>query len=227
MRKAERLFQLVTLLRGRKQVLTAESIASSLNVSVRTIYRDIQALCSSGVPIDGEAGVGYRLSPSFSLPPVMFDEKEVTALILALKMVKAHSDSILSQGANKAEDKILAILPERMKATINSLPYHVPDFSNSREETKWHTVLRESCIQRNRIVVTYTDSKEKKTERELWPLGLLFWGPSWTLIAWCALRQDYRNFRLDRFLEIKKLDEQYPVNCGYSVEHYCEINGYC
>lgn len=224
MRKAERLFQLITLLRGRRQVLTAESIAKSLQVSVRTVYRDIQALCLSGVPIDGEAGVGYRLNPNFEIPPVMFNQEEITALMLALKMVKGHSDPILSQGASQAQAKILSILPEQIKESIDDLPYYVPDFSNYREETKWHTLLRQACMSRNKIEVSYSDKDKKQTKRILWPLGLIFWGSSWTLLSWCQLRSDYRSFRLDRFESLSKLDEVYPADSGYSVEHYFETN---
>ena len=224
MRKAERLFQLITLLRGRRQVLTADSIAGSLQVSVRTVYRDIQALCLSGVPIEGEAGVGYRLNPSFEIPPVMFNEEEVTALTLALKMVKGHSDPILSRGASQAEAKILSILPEAVKESIDDFPYYVPDFSDYREETKWHALLREACMDRNKIEVSYYDAQKKQTKRILWPLGLIFWGASWTLLSWCELRDDYRSFRLDRFALIDKLDLYYPADSGYSVKHYFEIN---
>jgi len=220
MRKAERLFQLVTLLRGRKQVLTADSIASSLQVSVRTVYRDIQALSLSGVPIEGEAGVGYRLSPHFDIPPIMFNQEEITALMLALKMVRGHSDPILSQGAIQAQDKILNIIPEHVKATIDKLPYYVPDFSSYRKETQWQTSLREACINRFKILVHYSDKEGEDTKRTLWPLGLMFWGNSWTLLSWCELRSDYRNFRLDRFNTLEVLDDIYPKDDKISVGHY-------
>lgn len=224
MRKAERLFQLVTLLRGRKQILTAEFIAKSLQVSVRTVYRDIQALSLSGVPIEGEAGVGYRLSSSFNIPPIMFNEEEITALMLALQMVKGHSDEILSHGASRAEEKILSIIPDNVKKTIDELPYYVPDFTTYREDTKWHTLLREACIDRQKVLVTYKDKLEAKTNRVLCPLGLMFWGQSWTLLSWCELRNDYRNFRLDRFSTISKLEEYFPKSEELSVEHYLKIN---
>ncbi|OUR95392.1 hypothetical protein A9Q84_16285 [Halobacteriovorax marinus] len=220
MRKAERLFQLVTLLRGRRQILTAEVIAKSLHVSVRTVYRDIQALSLSGVPIEGEAGVGYRLSSSFNIPPVMFNQEEITALSLALKMVKGHSDEVLSRGAASAEDKILSIIPDNVREVIDKLPYYVPNFSNYREETKWHTLLREACLMHQKVLVTYKDQNDVQTNRTLWPLGLMFWGQSWTLLSWCELREDYRNFRLDRFNSLEKLEEQFPQSEDISVSHY-------
>jgi predicted DNA-binding transcriptional regulator YafY len=227
MRKAERLFQLVTLLRGRKQVLTAEAIAESLNVSVRTIYRDIQSLSLSGVPIEGEAGVGYRLSSSFDIPPVMFTQSEMTAIMLALKMVRGHSDPILSKGAEQAQDKLLSVLPEKVLGPINELPYYVPDFSGYKEETKWHPVLRECCLEKRKILVSYTDRKDEQSYRKLLPLGLMFWGPSWTLLAWCELRADYRSFRLDRFNKIETLNETFEDETDKSVAHFYEIHGYC
>ncbi len=220
MRKAERLFQLVTLLRGKNQIVTADRIAKSLQVSVRTVYRDIQALSLSGVPIEGEAGVGYRLSSSFDIPPVMFTEKEITALMLALQMVKGHSDPILSQGANLAEDKILSILPDKVKDTIDNLPYYVPDLSRHKEETKWHPLLRESCLSHHKVKIIYTDKNDNETKRLVWPLGLMFWGQSWTLLAWCELRSNYRNFRLDRFKELKVIGEKFPTCDNISVQNY-------
>jgi len=156
----------------------------------------------------------------------MFNEEEITALMLALKMVKGHSDEVLSLGASRAEEKILSIIPESVKQTIDELPYYVPDFSNFREETKWHTFLRESCLDRQKIIVTYTDKSEAETSRILWPLGLMFWGQSWTLLSWCELREDYRNFRLDRFNSLTKLDEFFTKSDKISVAHYFKINNY-
>ena len=227
MRKAERLFQIISLLRGRRKVLTADSIAENLGVSVRTIYRDIQALSLSGVPIEGEAGVGYRLGYNFEIPPIMFSEQEMTAMVLALKMVKGHSDEVLSIGANTALEKIVSVVPEKIKNLIELLPYYVPKFSDYREETKWHTQLRDASMNKTKVSVHYQDGKGNTSERVLCPLGLMYWGSSWTLLAHCELRDDYRNFRLDRFIEMKMLDENFVTSETMCVDHYLEINNCC
>ena len=227
MRKAERLFQIISLLRGRRKVLTAESIAEDLGVSVRTIYRDIQALSLSGVPIEGEAGVGYRLGHSFEIPPIMFSEQEMTALVLALKMVKGHSDEVLSIGANTALKKIVSVVPEKAKNVIDLLPYYVPKFQDYRKETQWHTQLREASMDKKKVSVHYEDGKGETSERTLLPLGLMYWGSTWTLLAHCELRSDYRNFRLDRFLEITILQDNFETSDTMCVEHYLEINNCC
>jgi predicted DNA-binding transcriptional regulator YafY len=224
MRKAERLFQIISLLRGRRKVLTAESIADDLGVSMRTIYRDIQALSLSGVPIEGEAGVGYRLSHKFEIPPIMFSEQEMTALVLALKMVKGHSDDVLSVGANTALEKIISVVPEKSKSVIDLLPYYVPKSYTYDEETKWHTQLREASMDKKKVNISYQDGKGEMSERVLCPLGLMYWGSTWTLLAFCELRNDYRNFRLDRFKEITMLDDDFTTSSTMSVEHYLEIN---
>lgn len=227
MRKAERLFQIISLLRGRRQVLTANAIAEDLKVSVRTIYRDIQALSLSGVPIEGEAGVGYRLNKSFDIPPIMFNEQEMSALVLALKMVRGHSDDILSVGATTALEKIISVVPEKTKSIIDLLPYYVPKFSDYREETKWHTQLREAAMEKQKVLVTYISKEDKKSQRVLWPLGLMYWGSSWTLVAHCELRNDYRSFRLDRFIELQIIDETFKDNSEISIEKYFKINNFC
>jgi predicted DNA-binding transcriptional regulator YafY len=227
MRKAERLFQIISLLRGRRKVLTAESIAENLGVSVRTIYRDIQALSLSGVPIEGEAGVGYRLSNRFEIPPIMFSEQEMTALVLALKMVKGHSDEVLSIGANTALDKIISVVPEKTKNVIDLLPYYVPKSYTYDEETKWHTQLREASMDKKKVSIHYVDGKGETSERTLCPLGLMYWGSTWTLLAFCELRKDYRNFRLDRFKEITILEDEFEGSDTLSVEHYLKINDCC
>jgi predicted DNA-binding transcriptional regulator YafY len=224
MRKAERLFQIVSLLRGRRQVLTAEFIAENLGVSVRTIYRDIQALSLSGVPIEGEAGVGYRLGNNYNIPPIMFSEQEMSAMILALKMVKGHSDDVLSVGANTALEKIFSVVPEKVRKVADILPYYVPKFADYRNETKWHTQLREAAMNNQKVSVHYEDGNGDTSTRVLWPLGLMYWGSSWTLLAHCELRNDYRNFRLDRFLELTPLEEKFEKADNLSVEHYLEIN---
>ncbi|MEW6562222.1 MAG: YafY family protein [Pseudomonadota bacterium] len=218
MRKSERLFQLVTLLQGRRTAITAEALAEVLEVSLRTVYRDVQALMLSGVPIDGEAGVGYRLRPGFDLPPLMFRSDETTALLVGSRMVQAWTDPALAEAARRAEAKILAVLTPVMRIEISRLPYRIPVFSNGEREV--HGVLRAACEVRQKVEVTYRDAKGEATTRILWPLGLIGWGERWTLLAWCEKRDAYRNFRLDRVENIAVLPVTYPLHPERSLEHY-------
>jgi predicted DNA-binding transcriptional regulator YafY len=218
MRKSERLFQLVTLLQGRRTAMTGQALADALGVGVRTVYRDIQALILSGVPIDGEAGVGYRLRNGFDLPPLMFEMEEVTALLAGSRMVQAWTDPALGEAAKRAEAKILAVLTPTMLNEISRLPYRVPIYANPERET--HGLLRKACELRIKVKVAYRDMKEQETERTLWPLGMVGWGDHWTLLAWCELRDEYRNFRFDRIQRIECLPEHYPHHIERNLEHY-------
>jgi predicted DNA-binding transcriptional regulator YafY len=218
MRKSERLFQLVTLLQGRRTAMTGQVLAEKLGVGVRTVYRDIQALILSGVPIDGEAGVGYRLRKGYDLPPLMFDMDEVTALLVGSRMVQAWTDPALADAAKRAEARILAVLTSDMQSEVSRLPYRIPDYSRPERET--HGLLRRACELRLKVRIVYRDQKEQESERTLWPLGMVGWGDHWTLLAWCELRDEYRNFRFDRILRIDCLPEHYPHHPERNLQHY-------
>lgn len=220
MRKSERLFQLVTLLQGRRTAITGRALAQELGVGVRTVYRDIQALVLSGVPIDGEAGVGYRLRAGFDLPPLMFEMEEITALLVGNRMVQAWTDADLGRAARSAEAKILAVLTTAMRNEVARLPYRIPDFSRAERAT--HGLLRRACELRLKVSITYRDMQEQESERTLWPLGMVGWGDHWTLLAWCEMRDAYRNFRFDRIQHIDCLPEHYPRHPQRNLEHYLD-----
>lgn len=218
MRKSERLFKLVTLLQGRRTAITAQTLAEELGVAMRTVYRDIQALVLSGVPIDGEAGIGYRLRKGFDLPPLMFQAEEVTALLVGSRMVQAWTDPDLAQAAKQAEAKILAALTPQMLINVSRLPYRIPVYE--RGESGTHRLLRVACEGRQKVSITYRDMNGKESARSLWPLGMVGWGDHWTLLAWCELRNEYRNFRFDRIQHIMLLAEYYPQHAERNLEHY-------
>ncbi len=218
MRKSERLFQLVTLLQGRRTAVTGRALAEKLGVGVRTVYRDIQALVLSGVPIDGEAGVGYRLRKGFDLPPLMFEKDEVTALLVGSRMVQAWTDEALAEAARRAEAKILAVLTPATLNEISQLPYRIPNYAYPERET--HGLLRQACERHLKVAITYRDMNGKETDRTLCPLGLVGWGDHWTLLAWCLMREEYRNFRVDRILRIAAIPEHFPYHPQRNIEHY-------
>jgi len=218
MRKSERLYQLVILLQGRRTAITGHALAEKLDVGVRTVYRDIQALVLSGVPIDGEAGVGYRLRKGYDLPPLMFEMEEITALLAGSRMVQAWTDPELAEAAKRAETKILAVLTPQMLNEISRLPYRIPNFF--RPEREVHGLLRKACELRRKVAINYRNMNGENTERTLWPLGMVGWGNRWTLLAWCELRNEYRNFRFDRIQRTEILPEHYSHHPERNLEHY-------
>lgn len=223
MQKSERLFHLLNLLRGRRTVVTAATLAEQLNVSERTIYRDIQSLILSGVPLEGEAGVGYRLQRHFELPPLMFDADEVEALLLGARMVRAWSDQQLAASANSALQKILAVLPCELRERDRQSPLLVPLLEEGQECTVNKQILRTAIAQQQQVQLLYTRADAVQSNRLIEPLGLVFWGKVWTLIAWCQLRHDYRMFRLDRINGLTVSEQQFETNSHKSLNHYLQL----
>ena len=197
MRRADRLFRLVQVLRARR-FATAKSLAEALEVSERTVYRDVQDLSLSGVPIEGEAGVGYRLRRDYDLPPIMFDYEEIEALTAGARMVQAWSSPKLARAAQAALEKIAAALPNDKRIAMERTRLYAPTFHIDKELGKVLDVMREAIVERRRLAFGYRDEGGKASERTVRPLGLYFWGERWTLAAWCEARADFRNFRLDR-----------------------------
>ena len=197
MRRADRLFQIVQYLRGGR-LSTAATLAQRLEVSERTIYRDIADLQGAGVPIDGEAGVGYVMQAGFDLPPLMFSHDEVVALVAGARLVHAWGGAAMARAAQEALIKITAVLPEAERARAEAVQVH----SIARDMTldlRDRLDALETMIDRRHVLsIAYADQHGRVTQRRLRPLGLWFWGNVWTLVAWCELRGDFRMFRLDR-----------------------------
>ncbi len=220
MRKAERLFQLLTTLRGCRYTVTAAHLAETLQVSERTIYRDIQALSLSGVPIEGEAGIGYRLRAGFDIPPLMFTETEIEALVVGARMIQAWADTSMAQAAQQAIDKITAVLPDRLKQSTRQENILVPDFHIDAATTEHLPALRHAIKQQLYIELDYTRADNQRSSRTIRPLGLYFWGNTWTLVAWCELRNDFRHFRLDRINALQTSNNHFKNQAGVSLNEY-------
>ncbi|MEM9641756.1 MAG: YafY family protein [Pseudomonadota bacterium] len=219
-RRADRLFRLVSEMRGRRLAVTAGQLASALEVSPRTIYRDIRDLTSSGVPIAGEAGVGYVLDPGFELPPVMFTRDETLALLLGLQMTQAFTDPALGAAAGAAAVKIRAILDDQALEMLERQPYRIPACFADNTQRARHQVIRQATEQRCKLRIDYVDRLGAASRRIVWPLGLIGWSQRWTLLAWCERREDYRNFRFDRIDTLEALTETYPVRQDRSLADY-------
>jgi predicted DNA-binding transcriptional regulator YafY len=205
MRRADRLFQIVQFIRGRR-LTTAALLAQRLEVSERTIYRDVADLQHQGVPIEGEAGVGYRLGRGFDLPPLMFTADEARALVASVRMAQVWQDPALAQASQVALVKILSVLPPAARAAAQSMAIYAPPIGLEPLVQAHLQTLREAAQDRRTLKVQYRDAKEEVTERILRPLGCFYWGKVWTLAAWCEARNGFRSFRLDRMLQVQRLD---------------------
>ncbi|MEQ8859446.1 MAG: YafY family protein [Pseudomonadales bacterium] len=219
MRPADRLFQIVLSL-GRGKVVTARYLAEHLGVSERTIYRDIQDLVGSGVPIDGEAGVGYRLRRGFQVPPLMFDGAELQALVFGVRVAQAYGDPEMAQAAERVLAKVDAVLPERLRGELDSERLVVPPAPLPPGAAELLGEVREAINGRRRLFLDYRDADGRTTERIVWPLTLLYWGRTWTLGGWCELRQGFRSFRVDRIAGSRTLGSHFPDESGKRLADY-------
>jgi predicted DNA-binding transcriptional regulator YafY len=206
MRRADRLFRIVQLLRRRRTVVTAAQIAGKLEISERTVYRDIRDLIQAGTPIDGEAGVGYRLQPGYDLPPLMFDREEIQALVLGARIVRQIGDPALARASESILSKVATVLPKDLAPLLAEARLFVPNTVNVARSAACLAVAREALVAQRRMWLKYANERGDETERTVRPLGLFYWGRTWTLAAWCELRSGFRNFRLDRVGEVTLRD---------------------
>lgn len=217
MRRADRLFQIIQFLRTRR-VTTAKWLAERLEVSERTIYRDIKDLVLSGVNIEGEAGIGYIVRRGFDLPPLMFSKEEISALTLGARIVESWADPSLATAAQSVLSKIETVLPDDIKNSLEQTRLFAPLTQIRSDVASIMAQVRVAADNNNKIIVKYTRADGVFSERTIWPLGLFFWGSIWTIGAWCELREDFRVFRLDRINNIVTLDEIYPTTAGRTLQ---------
>jgi predicted DNA-binding transcriptional regulator YafY len=217
MRRADRLFQLVNVLRRRRTATTATHLAERLGVSTRTVYRDIRDLILAGTPIDGEAGVGYRIRAGYDLPPLMFDRDEIQALVLGARIVRQFGDPALARASDAILAKVAAIVPKDLAPLVAETRLFVPSTIGAGRSADALTLAREALIARRKIALSYAKADGAATKRTVRPLGIFFWGRTWTLAAWCELRRDFRNFRLDRVAASTMLDETFADEPGKAL----------
>lgn len=225
MRRADRLFLIIHALRGRRRALPAHALAQTLAVSLRTVYRDVADLQRSGVPIEGEAGVGYLLRHGADIPPLMFNASELEALVVGTRFVRAFGGERLSLGARTALLKIVAVLPadlrERSRRTRIYAPENSARIENSGIIDRIHGAIDTGAVLR----ISYRDETGRDSEREIEPLCLVFWGSVWTVGAWCRSRADFRNFRVDRMLELQTSGEHFVESAERGLVAYLRQGG--
>ncbi|MGI9319753.1 MAG: helix-turn-helix transcriptional regulator [bacterium] len=219
MRRADRLFDIIQLLR-RNKLSRAQDLAQELEVSERTIYRDIQDLMASGVPIEGEAGIGYTLRRGFDLPPLMFNKQELEALVLGARIVETWSDSGLASAARDVLAKVEAVIPERLRHYMEETALLAPGDHHSEPIGFELAELREAIRDHHKLSFDYSDRSDNQSNRIVRPLALAFYGPIWVLVAWCELRKDFRSFRLDRISSLSVLKQTFFPEQGKSIRDY-------
>jgi predicted DNA-binding transcriptional regulator YafY len=221
MRRADRLFRIVQFLRvGR--MTTARRLAEKLQVSERTIYRDVRDLQLSGMPIEGEAGIGYLLRQDFDIPPLMFTRSEIEALVLGARMVRAWGGTEQGEAATQALNKIEAVLPADMRDKVDQTLLFALNFKVSQELKHNVDRLNHAASERCYIEFDYAKEDGARSHRRVRALGLYFWGGTWTLASWCEMRNDFRNFRVDRLTALKVLEQHFPVDPTKSLQAFIE-----
>lgn len=216
MRRADRLFQLLQLIRGRR-LSTAAWLAQRMEVSMRTVYRDVAALQAQGVPIEGEAGVGYRVARDYSLPPLMFTAEQAQALVASVRIAGSRLDPALATQAEEALSKILSVLPLDSRVAADRLPLHAPARPHDNVVLNRLGQLRLAIESRQYVHIDYADVNGQASQRQLRPLACFYWESAWTLSAWCELRQDFRQFRLDRIQQLSIGPDTFKDEAGKTL----------
>ncbi|MBO6892370.1 MAG: YafY family transcriptional regulator [Roseibium sp.] len=219
MRRADRLFQIVQYLRGGRLV-RARQLSEWLEVSERTIYRDVADLQSTGVPIEGAAGVGYIMRDGYEMPPLMFTRDEIVALLAGARLTRAWGGASMARAAEEAMIKIDAVLPEKMRVRQNEIEIHAFAPEMTPQVRSHIDFLEAAADARKRLSIKYRDGKGEASDRVVRPLGLWFWGKVWTLVAWCELRNDFRMFRLDRMAEVTETGDTFKVEPGKMLKDF-------
>lgn len=210
MSRTSRLFLLLDALRQHRRPVPAQKLADELQVSVRTIYRDVQTLIGLGAPVEGEAGLGYVLSPGFFLPPLMFGTDELEALVLGARWVQRHGDPALARAAGDALSKIASASPADLRETIANTGLWAPPTSTPEPLKVDLQAIREAIRREHKLSIGYADANGAASQRLVWPIGLAFHDGVRTVPAWCELRQDFRIFRVDRMLWLADTGTRYP-----------------
>jgi len=207
--RSERLLALLQVLRGHRYPVSGSRLADELGISLRTLYRDIASLRAQGAAIEGEAGVGYVLRPGFLLPPMMFSQEEIEALVLGSRWVVRSTDAKLSEAAAAALTKITAVLPPDLSDTVDETALIIGPRAIAEERADI-AGLRSAIRRERKLDIGYSDEAGAVTRRIIWPFGLAYFERVRVVVGWCELRQDFRHFRTDRIASLAETGERYP-----------------
>ena len=210
MSRAQRLLDLIQVLRRHRHPVSGATLAEATGVSLRTLYRDIETLKAEGAHIDGEAGVGYVLRPGFMLPPLMFSEEEIEALVLGSRWVHQRADRALADAAANVLAKIGAVLPKDLRDTLDDSGLLIAPGDPIAAGDAQLPKIRQAIRTERKIGLSYRDEKGADSKRTIWPFGLGFFEKVRVVMAWCELREDFRHFRTDRIVSLTMSDKRYP-----------------
>lgn len=214
MRRADRLFDIIQHLRTARGPVTAAALAETLEVTVRTVYRDVATLQARRVPIEGAAGIGYVLRRGFDLPPLMFNVEEIEAIAVGARMVARTGDPGLQGAAESVLSKVTVVLPESLRTQLTAAPIFVSESGAPVPESIDLSVVRQAIRDERKLDIGYVDERGARSQRIIWPIAVAYYVQATLIGAWCELRQDYRHFRADRINDLRVLDERYPSDNG-------------
>jgi predicted DNA-binding transcriptional regulator YafY len=223
MRRADRLFDIIQSLRAAGRPMTAAELADKLEVTARTIYRDIAALQASRVPIEGAAGLGYVLRRGFDLPPLMFTADEADAIAVGVRLLRRLRDPKLQSAADRVLGKLVAVVPGPLQPHLVAAPVYVSDGNAPPVTGIDFAALRTAIHDSRKIAIAYADEEGRRTSRTIWPLAMAYYVDVTLLGAWCELRSDFRNFRVDRILDSRMLDERFPADKNKLVAEWLSL----
>jgi predicted DNA-binding transcriptional regulator YafY len=222
MRRADRLFDIIQALRGAKGPMTAAELARRLEVTPRTVYRDIVTLQARQVPIEGAAGLGYLLRRGYDLPPLMFTAEETEAILVGALLTRRTGDPGLKAAADKVLAKITAILPSALQDQVTSPSFFVSEHGASEPAVADLALIRRAIRKRNKLQIDYVDRDGEITSRRIWPIAVAYFVEVTLVCAWCELRNDYRHFRADRIQSLTVTGETFSTDGGKLLREWPE-----
>jgi predicted DNA-binding transcriptional regulator YafY len=214
MRRSDRLFDIIQRLRTARRPLTAAALAEDLEVTVRTVYRDIATLQARRVPIEGAAGIGYLMRRGFDLPPLMFTVEEIEAIAVGARLVARTGDLGLQDAAESVLSKVAVVLPDGLRTQLASAPIFVSESGAPVPERVDLSAVRQAIRDEHKLRIAYEDERGARSERTIWPIAVAYYVQATLIGAWCELRRDYRHFRADRIVALAVLEERYPSDNG-------------
>lgn len=223
MRRADRLFDIIQILRAARAPLTASRLAVELSVTARTIYRDVATLQARRIPIEGAPGIGYVLRRGFDLPPLMFTAEEIDAIAVGVRLLSRTGDVGLQRAAERVLSKVTVILPGPLRDHLAAAPFYVSTHGASASPIVDLTEIRGAIRDRHKMRITYSDEKGDRTRRVIWPFAVAYYVEATLICAWCELRNDYRHFRVDRILAAKRMDERYSARAGQLMAQWLAV----
>jgi predicted DNA-binding transcriptional regulator YafY len=223
MRRAERLLRIIQILRRHRRPVRGQTMAEEVEVSLRTLYRDIADLITDGVPIRGEAGIGYVLGEGYDVPPLMFNADELEAIMLGLRWVARRGDTDLSRAAQDTTAKIGAVLPQALKPFLFDSGLLAPPVHFKTVDSVDVAALRQAVREQRKVELVYRDENGNDTQRVIWPIGIAYFDAQRLVIAWCELRQDFRTFRTDRMIKSTVRADKYVERRKALLKRWNEV----